>query len=969
MRTNKGRGFLFVFYQFIPEACVAAVSPREDGGNKGRSVLTESERETEIQNSVLDLTAELLREVHGSVVMKPQLSMKLDRDLGLDSLTRVELLNRVERRWHVSIPDESYVRIGTLADLAKIVSLSQPRIGFVPEQRAEPVKSSFKEGQGELAIELPAGAETLLQVLQWHSQRSPNRVHIEMYQDDGKGRKITYADLQREAEVVAANLRNQGLKSEQAVILMLPTSEDYFFVFWGVLCAGGIPVPIYPPARMQQIEEHIRRHIGILQNCEAAMLITISEGLRFSHLLQGHVPSLQLCLTAEELRQPGSVLEPLEVMAEQTAFIQYTSGSTGQPKGVVLSHKNILHSVRTMGAEVRACSADVFLSWLPLYHDMGLIGAWFGCLYFAVPLVVMSPLQFLSRPERWLWAIHRYRATLTAAPNFAFEICVRKISTTDIKGLDLSSLRACFNGAEPVSSKTLQDFSQRFAPYGFQASAMTPVYGLAENTLGLTFTPLGRGPRMDKVDRAAFQSRGEARASSAKDQLQFVSCGFALKGNELRIVDERGHELPSRHEGHLQFRSPASTKGYCRNPEKTEELFHGEWLDSGDLAYVAEGELYVTGRVKDVIIRAGRKIHPFEIEEAVGHQEGVRSGGVVVFGVFDEKSGTERLIVVAETKLTDSQGREDLLGRIHSVVTACTGAPAEDVVLVPPKTVLKTSSGKIRRSACREVYLQNSFTESKPPWMQWVRLGVMSVGSLVSRLSRKLMADIYSLYVWGLFLWSVPFVLLILLLVPSATRSRRILRGLLLLLSRLSGLSPRVSGLENLKRAQEGCVLVANHESYLDGFVLVAALDLDFSFVVKAELKKNPMLALLLRRLQSVYVERFDWEQSLQDAQRLSEIARGSNPPLLIFPEGTFTRQYGLRPFHMGAFVVAAQTGRSLIPIIIKGTRDILRDGSWKIHKGPIEIRITNPITPDPQSNLWQTAQSLKQKTEKALHP
>ncbi|TIX77704.1 MAG: fatty acyl-AMP ligase, partial [Mesorhizobium sp.] len=350
-----------------------------------------------------------------------------------------------------------------------------------------------------------------------------------------------------------------------------------------------------------------------------------------------------------------------------TALIQYTSGSTGDPKGVVLSHANLLANIRTMGAVMEASSADIFISWLPLYHDMGLIGAWLGCLHFGAPLYAMSPLSFLVRPESWLWAMHSFRATLSASPNFGFEFCLAKIDDADLEGLDLSSLRMVANGAEPVSVQTLRRFIERFEHHGFKPGAMAPVYGLAENTVGLAFPPPGRPPIIDRVDRTALTGRGAAAGTGDPKPFEIVACGHPLPGHEVRIVDGTGREVGDRQEGRLEFRGPSATSGYFRNDAKTRELFRDGWLDSGDRAYVASGDVYITGRVKDIIIRAGRHIYPQEVEEAVAGIPGVRKGGVVVFGATDRSTGTERVVVVAETRETDESARAELQKRAHEV--------------------------------------------------------------------------------------------------------------------------------------------------------------------------------------------------------------------------------------------------------------------------------------------------------------
>jgi hypothetical protein len=307
----------------------------------------------------------------------------------------------------------------------------------------------------------------------------------------------------------------------------------------------------------------------------------------------------------------------------------------------------------------------------------------------------MSPLAFIARPQRWLWAIHRYRGSLSASPNFGYELCLRRLKEKHLEGLDLGSWRGAMNGAEPVSPDTTRQFCERFRAYGLRSAAMMPVYGLAENSVGLTFPPLGRGPLIDRIQRDALMHKGQALPAAADDPtaLQFAACGTPLDGHQVRIVDPASLELPERQEGHLQFRGPSATSGYFRNPEATAQLFQDDWLDSGDLAYVSEGEVYLTGRTKDIIIRAGRNIYPHELEEAVGRLDSIRAGRVTAFGSIDPKTGTERLILLAETSERDEQTLADLRTRINAVVTDLVGAPPDDVVLAPPHTILMTSSG------------------------------------------------------------------------------------------------------------------------------------------------------------------------------------------------------------------------------------------------------------------------------------
>jgi acyl-CoA synthetase (AMP-forming)/AMP-acid ligase II len=524
------------------------------------------------------------------------------------------------------------------------------------------------------------------------------------------------------------------------------------------------------------------------------------------------VETLRAVATVAELSVSGQTLE-YPIQAGQTALLQYTSGSTASPKGVALTHANLLANIRAMGQAAQVTSTDVFVSWLPLYHDMGLIGAWVGSLYYACPLVVMSPLSFLARPERWLWAIHQHRGTLSASPNFGYELCLRKISDDVLEGIDLSSWRMAFNGAEPVSPETIVNFTQRFARYGLRPEAIAPVYGLAECSVGLAFPPPGRRALIDRIKRDRFMRSGHAdpAGSEEADALRFVACGPPLPGHHIKIVDAMGSEVGERVEGRLEFKGPSATSGYFRNQEQNRLLFHDGWLDSGDLAYLAAGDLYLTGRSKDIIIRAGRHIYPHELEEAVGDISGVRKGCVAVFGSPDPVSGTERLVVLAETRDIDSGKHKELRTRINALVLDMLGTPADDIMLAPIHSVLKTSSGKIRRTACRELY-EKGPSPFRPVWWQVIRLACTGMLPQLRRGSRAASDILYAAYVWALFSLLAPVTWLATALLPRPAWGWMLSRGSAHLLMRLSGMPLVVRGLENLPWGWKICL--ARHLAY-----------------------------------------------------------------------------------------------------------------------------------------------------------
>lgn len=439
---------------------------------------------------------ELVMELHPSWPKTRQVlpDSSLSRDLGLDSLARVELLTRIENFFNVTLEENKFIEAETPRELWQIIINAGPSLKYVP---ATEIKSP---GMGE-TYDLPHSARTLVDALNWHVEHHPDRPHIRLYSDEDDGETITYRELADGARAAAAGLQEKGLLPGEAVSIMLPTSREYFLTFLGILLAGGIPVPIYPPFRMNQLEDHLRRHSAILNNCGAKIMVIIPEAKRFAQVLKAQVESMHTLVTFPELTAGKTAYVNFIPAMNDIAFLQYTSGSTGNPKGVVLTHANLLANVRALGEVVQIKSTDVIISWLPLYHDMGLIGTWLSSLYFAALLVVMSPLSFISRPQRWLWAIHRYRGTISAAPNFAYELCLKRLTENDLQGLDLSSWRIACNGAEPVSPETVENFCRQFGRYGFKRTTLMPVYGLAECSVGLAFPPLDRGPLVDRIDR------------------------------------------------------------------------------------------------------------------------------------------------------------------------------------------------------------------------------------------------------------------------------------------------------------------------------------------------------------------------------------------------------------------------------------------------------------------------------------
>ncbi len=889
------------------------------------------------EEQVLDVIRKLAEEVGGGRAARAVApTASLDRDIGLGSLEKVELLVRLESAFGRTF-DDRYLALDTPREFAQLLVNG----GSAPD-----AATAAPAAVTPLAPATPAAPVSTIHESLWsRAAEDPLRPHVYLREDDGTETTITYGRLRDEAAAVAGGLRERGVVPGDTVALMLPTGLDFLAAFQGILLAGGIPVPIYPPARLDRLEEYAARQSAILADAGVKALITVARARAVAALLRPRVPSLRDVATVRELTDEGaSWLEP-GGSGSDPAFIQYTSGSTGAPKGVLLTHANLLANISAVGHALRMTPVDIGAIWLPLYHDMGLIGSWLFCMHAGLPIAIQSPLSFLSRPERWLWTIHDRRATLSPAPNFAYELCVKKIPDRALEGLDLSCWRVALNGAEPVNPETIDRFVQRFEPYGFRREAMMPAYGLAENAVAMCFPPPGRGPVVDSIEREVFERERRAAPWSGKGTapLRFVSVGQAVQGHEVRIVDDAGREVADRTVGRLAFRGPSMTSGYFQKPEATAAIrVEGGFLDSGDLAYRADGEFYVTGRRKDLIIKAGRNLVPQEIEEVASTVEGIRKGCVVAFGIARPALGTEELVVVAETRTSRPAAREALQAKVIERVATAIGVPPDTVVLARPGAVLKTSSGKIRRAATRERYVAGALgQDSGTSVATRLRLLAGAAAAAVSDRAAAAARLAYAAYV------GVLGVLVVGLFWPPVALLRRqslafgLGRTAARWLFRLGGCRLRAEGVERLRDGPY--VLACNHTSFADVLALMAMLPQGFVFLAKKDILGWPIIGSFIAAGRHLTVDREDAVHLVADAPKIGRaLAEGTS--VLIFPEGTFTASPGLRPFRLGAFQNAVDAGRPVVPMALRGARRVLRDKTLIPRPGPIDLWVGEPL-------------------------
>jgi 1-acyl-sn-glycerol-3-phosphate acyltransferase len=951
---------------------------------------TQADKAASIRTRTLATVRELLTEL-GAARGLEELAARgaaahLERELGLGSLERVELMVRIGNVTGTRLADRVMAEAETVQDLFDALLHDHPSADSAPHspRPIEVAPLGPARGPANAALEERIRrAESLTEILRLRGVAEPAREHIHLYGDDDRLQTISFGELYGRASNVARELRRRGFEPGQTAAIMLPTCAEFFYTFAGILLAGGIPVPIYPPFRANRIGEYAQRQSGILRNAQSRFLITCKQAEGLARLLQPGVPSLREVLNGARMADAPAHAEgaanrwrPVEFLAhhahgEDIALLQYTSGSTGAPKGVTLTHANLLENIRSIRAGVGVDANDVAVSWLPLYHDMGLIGAWFVPLVAGVPLVVMSPLEFLSRPERWLRAIHAHRGTISPAPNFAYELCVRKIADKDIEGLDLSSWRAALNGAEPVSADTMERFAARFEKYGFRREALLPVYGLAEATLGVSAAIFG-GYRLDQIDRGRFESEGTAVPSARGATLGFVSAGKPLPNVQVRIVTSDGKDAGERREGRLWLRSPAATSGYYRNPDATRELIReAGWLDSGDLAYLADGEIYITGRAKDLIIKAGRNMCPHEIEDVAGRVPGVRTGCVVAFGAPDARSGTERVVVAAEVRNFSEAAR--ISADITRAVNEAMGVPPDVVELIPPQSIPKTSSGKLRRNETRQLYLDGKLGKKvAPTWMQIAQLALHTAGprtwAVTKRAAVRAMEIVYGVYALAIFAAIAIPMWLAIALTWNRNLAARMLRAGTRAMLFLAGIGVRVAGGDLASGAQSGGRIFApNHSSYVDILVTLAFLPSAVRFVVKGEALDMPFFATIVRKSGQLTFNRSDPQARVRQAEAVGA-ALGRGEPVVIYPEGTFTAEAGLRPFQLGAFKAAVDSGRPICPVAVRGARPILRDGTYLPRPGSITLTFGPLIFPNASSgDDWREIVRLRDETREVI--
>ena len=533
-------------------------------------------------------------------------------------------------------------------------------------------------------------------------------------------KKVSASEVYDISIGVAQYFISKGLKKNDKVIIMIPTSIEFVFIYFGILMAGGIPVPVSQPAGTANIEKFLDNLKHIIRDSESKFFATFDKlKMMIGGLIDAPNPIEEFIFTGDVLKNPipkKNYTDLPKITGDDLALIQYTSGTTGHPKGVMLSHKNLIHNLHGIGIASNMVETDVGISWLPLYHDMGLIGGLLTTVYWGMSLVLMTPEAFLFRPQWWLENISKYRVTIGVAPNFGYHYCTTRVPDSEVTKLNLSSWRLALNGAEPIDQTTLQKFINKFKPGGLRKDIFLPVYGMAENSLAATFPALDNTTVVRRFCRVKLEEdhyATDTNSKNSKEYIDLVAVGFPLLGQEVRIANDNWKTLKEREVGQILVKSQSLSSGYYKNEKATNETIKEGWFSTGDMGFILEGHLYISGRKKEIIIKRGKNIYPYDVERIASTIKGVRLGCCAAFASENINQGTEDLILVCETTVKDINQQKVIIKNIRNEILAKLGIAPDDIKLVPKGTVPKTTSGKTQRVLCKKIYLQNDFIKMR----------------------------------------------------------------------------------------------------------------------------------------------------------------------------------------------------------------------------------------------------------------
>jgi acyl-CoA synthetase (AMP-forming)/AMP-acid ligase II len=541
--------------------------------------------------------------------------------------------------------------------------------------------------------------------------RTPEQVAVVLQFPGREDLLLTCDQLLRGASAYARTLEREGIQPGEVVILILQHGEDLVYSFWGAILHGAIP-SIMPFLTEKLSPERYRADLSTLISvAKPAAIVTYPEFETEIRTALQEGDSVRAVIVTDRVESQSKIdiasLQGFQRKPEDIVLLQHSSGTTGLQKGVALSHRAVFNQLNSYGTSLSMRDSDVVVSWLPLYHDMGLIAGFLMPILAGIPLVLMSPFDWVRAPYKLLQAVSKYRGTLTWLPNFAYNFCAQKIRDRHIEGVDLSSLRAVTNCSEPVRWESHVAFYERFKDHGLKFEALQTSYAMAENVFGVTQSKLGSVPVVEEIDREAFMRERVAQSpQDGQPSMKMMSSGQPIENVRVKVLDENGQEVPDRIIGELALQSDSMLTGYFNRPDATAKAFREGWYLTGDYGYVSNGEVFVSGRKKDMIIVGGKNIYPQDLESLTYEVPGVHAGRSVAFGMFDEGQGTEEVVIIAEVDSEDADEQQKIADAIRLHVTRNSAIALRYVKVVGPKWILKTSSGKTARSANKEKFLR-----------------------------------------------------------------------------------------------------------------------------------------------------------------------------------------------------------------------------------------------------------------------
>ena len=558
---------------------------------------------------------------------------------------------------------------------------------------------------------------TLADLIHQNYSKNPDKTAIILQHAGQDDKPVSYLDLVKGSAQYAQTYAEAGIQPGEVVILILQHGEDLVYSFWGAILHGAIPA-IMPFLTEKLSPERYRADLTtLLSVTQPAAIVTYPEfeaDIRAALTADGSVRRVLLTSQLTPRSEPDfNQLRGLQCKPTDIVLLQHSSGTTGLQKGVALSHQAVLNQLNAYTRAIQLTSDDVLVSWLPLYHDMGLIAGFLMPILMGITLVLQSPFDWVRAPHKLFQSVSKYKGTLSWLPNFSYNFCAQKVRERDLEGVDLSSWRVITNCSEPVKWESHQSFFQRFEKYGLRESALNCSYAMAENVFGVTQTPLGTKPVTDEIDRASYINERIANPpQDGKPALKMMSSGHALPNTRLLILSEEGKPLPDKVIGEIAMQSDCMLTGYYHRPDATEKALRDGWYLTGDYGYTVNGEIFVAGRKKDMIIVGGKNVYPQDLESLAYEVPGIHAGRAVAFGIEDTKAGTEEVVIVAEVDTDDPEERQRIADALRKHITQNSAIALRHAHLVDPKWIVKTSSGKTARSANREKFLKEMDMQS-----------------------------------------------------------------------------------------------------------------------------------------------------------------------------------------------------------------------------------------------------------------